>query len=563
MFIKNTCAKGHNYIKLVESYRDENGITRHNVLYNFGRLDILKADKSFVTALKKLCQLVEVPISEDRERIINDCSEAVIFNYGYIAYAALWEKLGIRSCFERLQQNSRIQFNLNQAAFLMAVQHLLQPRSKLATYEHQGSYYKMPELELQHLYRTLDKLAESKEWIEKELFDKNHLKIGQKVDVVFYDVTTFAFQSFQVDEIRNFGFSKDCKFNEVQVVMGLLIDNEGMPIGYELFPGNTFDGKTMVASLENLKKKFSINRVVIVADRGLNSKNNLNLIRDAGYGYIVASKIRSMKREIKDQILNNEGYTDVGEGFCYKVMEYENIFKDENKVLHRLEEHLIVSYSEKRALKDKSDRQRLINKANKLLTRPASIEELSKRGGKKYLKSEGQKSLSWKLDAEKIENDSKFDGYYGIQTSEKNMSAEEIIEAYHTLWRIEDSFRVMKSTLEVRPVFHWNPKRIRGHFMMCFLAFMMERKLENLILVEDDKISKSPENIREALNLMQLAMIETGEDKIYIKTRNNALGNTIFKALNLKLPANVNREEQLEVCFRVGKRPLWGQLSLF
>jgi transposase len=237
----------------------------------------------------------------------------------------------------------------------------------------------------------LDKLAENKEWIEKELFDKNHLKIGQTVDVVFYDVTTFAFQSFQVDEIRNFGFSKDCKFNEVQVVMGLLIDNEGMPIGYELFPGNTFDGKTMVASLENIKKKFSINRVVIVADRGLNSKNNLNLIRDAGYGYIVASKIRSMGREIKEQILNNEGYTDVGEGFCYKVMEYENVFKDENKVVHRLEEHLIVSYSEKRALKDKSDRERLINKANKLLAHPASIEELFQTRGKKYLKNEGQK----------------------------------------------------------------------------------------------------------------------------------------------------------------------------
>lgn len=563
MFIKNTKAKGHNYIKLVESFRDENGVTRHNVLYNFGRLDTLKADQSFVTALKKLCQLVEVPILEDRERILNDCSEAVMFNYGYIAYAALWEKIGIRSCLEHLRQNSRIQFDLNQAAFLMAVQHLLQPRSKLATYEHQDSYYKMSELELQYLYRTLDKLAENKEWIEKKLFDENHLKVGQKVDVVFYDVTTFAFQSFQVDEIRNFGFSKDCKFNEVQVVMGLLIDNEGMPIGYELFPGNTFDGKTMVASLENLKKKFSINRVVIVADRGLNSKNNLNLIRDAGYGYIVASKIRSMRKEIKEQILDNEGYIHVGEEFCYKVMEYENIFKDENKVLHRLEEHLIISYSPKRALKDRNDRQRLINKANKLLARPASIEELSKRGGKKYLKSEGHKVVSWKLDSEKIENDSRFDGFYGIQTSEKNMSAEEIIEAYHTLWKIEDSFRVMKSTLEVRPVFHWNPDRIRGHFMMCFLAFMMERKLENMISIKDTLISKSPESIREALNLMQLAMIDTGEDRIYIKTKNNALGNTIFKTLGLKLPANVNREEHLEGCFKIGQKPLWGQLSLF
>ncbi len=563
MFIKNTNAKGHNYIKLVESFRDENGVTRHKVLYNFGRLDVLKADKSFIAALKKLCHLVEIPILEERERILNECSEAVMFNYGYLAYAVLWESLGIRSCLEHLQTNSRVQFDLNQAAFLMAVQHLLQPRSKLATYEHQGSYYKMPELELQYLYRTLDKLAENKEWIEKKLFDENHMKVGQKVDVVFYDVTTFAFQSFQVDEVRNFGFSKDCKFNEVQVVMGLLIDSDGMPIGYELFPGNTFDGKTMVASLENLKKKFSINRVVIVADRGLNSKNNLNLIRDAGYGYIVASKIRSMRKEIKEQILDSQGYTEVAEGFCYKVMEYENTFKDENRILHRLDEHLIVSYSTKRALKDKSDRERLINKANKLLARPASIEELSKRGGKKYLKSEGKKGVSWKLDLERIENDSKFDGYYGIQTSEKNMSAEEIIDAYHTLWRIEDSFRVMKSTLEVRPVFHWNPQRIRGHFMMCFLALMMERKLENLISAEDDETSKSPEKIREALNLMQLAMIETGEEKIYIKTKNNTLGNTIFKKLDLKLPANVNREEQLEGCFKVKSRPLWGQLLLF
>jgi hypothetical protein len=112
-------------------------------------------------------------------------------------------------------------------------------------------------------------------------------------------------------------------------------------------------------------------------------------------------------------------------------------------------------------------------------------------------------------------------------------------------------------------VFHWNPERILGHFMMCFLVFMMERKLENLIPNEDNLTSKSPENIREALNLMQLAMVETGEEKIYIKTRNNDLGNAIFKALGLKLPANVSREEQLEGCFKIGQKPLWGQLLLF
>lgn len=546
----------------MESYRDDNGVTRHNVLYNLGRLDMLKADQSFVTALKKLCNLIEIPLLEEREKSLQDCSEAVMLNYGYVAYAALWEKLGIARCLEHFQENGRIQFNLGQAVFLMAVQHLLNPRSKLSTYKHQDSYFNLPELGLQHLYRALNILASNKETIEKMLFADNHLKVGQKVDVVFYDVTTFAFQSFKVDEIRNFGFSKDCKFNEVQVVMGLLIDHEGMPIGYELFPGNTFEGKTMVASLENLKKKFSINRVVIVADRGINSKNNLSLIKEAGYGYIVASKIRTLRKSVKERILNEEGYTVVNEGFRYKVMDYENTFKDEEKKLHCLTEHLIVSYSEKRALKDRSDRERLINKAGKLLATAGSIEALSKRGGKKYLKSEGRQKNEWRLDQEKIKQDELLDGYYGIQTSEMDMSAEEIINAYHSLWKIEDSFRVMKNTLEVRPVFHWNPERIKGHFVVCFLAFMMERKLESIISEYED-IPKSVNDIREALNLMQFAMIEAGDKTIYIKTKHNRLGSLIFKKLKIKLPSNVNQKEQLEECFRIGKKPLWGQLSLF
>jgi transposase len=231
----------------------------------------------------------------------------------------------------------------------MAAQHLLQPRSKLATYEYQEKYIGLKRVELRNLYRTLDSLGENKERIENKLFVENYTKAGNKVDVVFYDVTTFAFESVIADELRNFGFSKDCKFNEVQVVMGLMIDSNGFPIGYELFPGNTFDGKTMLKALENVQKRFGVNKVVIVADRGLNSKNNLNLIKAAGYGYIVASKIKSMKKEMIEKILDSAGYVGVSEEFRYKVIGYENVFKDDDGRLHRLPENLIASYSEKRA----------------------------------------------------------------------------------------------------------------------------------------------------------------------------------------------------------------------
>lgn len=567
MFIKTTKSKNYDYIKLVESYR-EAGTTKHRVLYNFGRRDLIKDDKMFINMVKKLCEIAEIPTFEERKAALYDCSEATFLNFGYIAYLKLWEELGIANCLRSIQDQSKIQFPFSETAFLMAVQHLLCPRSKLSTYEHQENYYGFKETELHHLYRTLDKLCSEKEFIESQLFEQNYKINYQKVDVVFYDVTTFAFQSVIADELRNFGFSKDCKFNEVQVVMGLLIDSNGMPIGYELFPGNTFDGKTMVKSLENLKKRFGINRVIIVADRGLNSKGNLNLIKAAGYGYIVASKIRVMNKKIQSEIFDASGYNEVndkdGNIFRYKIIKYINSFADEDKKLHHLPENLVVSYSAKRAKKDKSDRERLIEKAKKLLMNPDSIKASNKRSGKKYLQDTNKSESTWVLDEEKIVQDARFDGYYGIQTSEKEMSANEVMEAYHTLWKIEESFRIMKSTLEVRPVFHWTPKRIHGHFVICFLSFLMERKLEMLLNDTDIKgLEVSPERIREALNSMQLASVTLNGEEVYIKSKNLPLGNQIFKKLKIKLPKNISKSEEINQGFKIKKSKMWGQLSLF
>lgn len=567
MFVKTTKSKNYEYIKLVESYR-EDGTTKHRVLYNFGRRDLIRNDQMFINMVKKLCEIAELPTSGERQAALADCSEATMLNYGYLAYAKLWETLGIANCLQNIREQSKISFQITDTAFLMAVQHLLSPRSKLATYKHQNSYFGLKEAKLQHLYRTLDKLCEENEFIESELFRQNYQIYGQQVDVVFYDVITFAFESVIADELRNFGFSKDCKFKEVQVVMGLLIDTNGLPIGYELFAGNTFDGKTMVRSLENLQKRFGINRVIIVADRGINSKGNLRLIKEAGYGYIVASKIKDMSEKILTAIFDESGYTSLkdknGDAFRYKTLSYTNVFKDENRQQHQLEESLVVSFSEKRAKKDKSDRERLIEKARKLLKNPESIKAANKRGGKKYLRDTSTQKATWELDETKITQDTRFDGYYGIQTSEKEMSALDVMDAYHTLWKIEDSFRIMKSTLEVRPVFHWTPNRIRGHFMLCFLSFLMERKLE--MLLSDEKLSGlevSPDRIQEALNTMQLAAVTVNREETYIKVKNQPLGSQIFKKLKLQVPKNISTKEEILGCLQPKKKKSWGQLRLF
>ena len=558
MFIKTSRTNGYEYIKLVESYRDENNVTRHNVLFNFGRADKIKDTKSFANIVKRLCEIANIPLAETKPEL--DCSEAQMLKYGYLPYLKLWEKLGIGNTMRQMQSKTKCSFSLSEAAFLMVAQHLLSPKSKLATYEHQEDYLGLPDVELHQLYRTLEKLGEYKESIEDDLFRENYIKIGHKVDVVFYDVTTFAFESVIADELRNFGYSKDCKFKEVQVVMGLLIDSNGLPIGYELFSGNTFDGKTMTAAIKNIQKRFGISKVIIVADRGLNSKGNLNAIKEAGYGYIVASKIKSMSKAVQEQIFDDAGYVIVSPEFRYKTIGYMNCFKDEEGRLCKLEENLVVSFSAKRANKDRKDRQRLIDKAAKLLANPADIKSSKKRGGKKYI-SVSNSTESYSLDEKRIEADSKFDGYYGIQSSEKTMPADEIIGAYRTLWRIEESFRVMKSTLEVRPVFHWKPERIHGHFVVCFLAFMLERKLE--MLLNEQEIDNSPERIREALNSMQLAKVTLNDETVYIKAKGQPLANHICRILKLKLPQNINTEEQLASIFEIEQKTLWGQTCLF
>jgi transposase len=519
---------------------------------------MLKNNKSFTNVVKKLSEIAETGVAETRKTAVHTVSEAEMLKYGYIPYLRLWMDLGIGHCINRLQGETRCTFQIGETAFLMAVQHLLSPKSKLATYDYQEAYIGLKQAELQHLYRTLDKLGEYKEKIEDELFHKNFTKIGHKVDVVFYDVTTFAFESFIADELRNFGFSKECKFKEVQVVMGLLIDLNGLPIGYELFPGNTFDGKTMVGALGNIKKRFGINKVIIVADRGINSKGNLNLIKSAGYGYIVASKIKTMKRKIIDTIFDDTGYITVSQEFRYKTIDYVNTFKDENGEKHELVENLIVSHSEKRAEKDKSDRERLIKKAEKMLSHPSLIKSSARRGGKKYLSPTND--TAHVLDEKAIGNDSRFDGYYGIQTSEKEMTAAEIIEAYRSLWKIEESFRIMKSSLQVRPVFHWKPERIHGHFVVCFHAFMMERRLE--MLLSEGKIEQTNKKIREALNDMQLAKVTLDGDEVFIKARNKQLANQICQILKIKQPQNINSSAQVFETLNLQKKDSWGQLSL-
>lgn len=534
MFIKLNKSKNRTYVQLVRAYRQD-GRNKHEVLFNFGCLEDLQRTPSFKNIANKLLELAGI---QTVFLSINITQEAEIFNWGYWVYKKLWEKFKLDEVLMQIQtREGKSKFDFNTACFLMATQHLLSPGSKLNAYDHQERYARMPEVDLNHLYRSLDILCDHKEVIEAHLFTMNRDLFNMQVDVVFYDVTTFHFESVVKDEVRNFGFSKANKINETQVVLGMLTDCEGRPIGYELFSGNTFEGKTLEKALEKIEKRFGIRKVIIVADRGMNSKLNLKKISDKGYGYVVSSRIKNLKKVVQEEIFTLDSYstlTHEGSEVRYKIIDYVNVVKCDHKRI-KLPEKLIVTYSEKRALKDKSDRERLLGKAEFLLANPALIKSSHKRGGKKYLKEVG--NTHWVLDQAVLMKDEKFDGYYAIQTNEHHLEVETILEAYHTLWKIEESFRIMKSTLEVRPIFHWTPHRIKGHFVVCFLAFLLERTLE--FKLRENQISATPDKIREAINAMQFAAIEWDNQRLFVKTKGTELGSKILRMLRIQPPKNV------------------------
>lgn len=539
MFIKESKSKNNIYLSIANSYW-ENGKSKHEIIGKIGRKDLFTSND-----IEKICsKLLEIYNCQKQMIDLNNINEEARLKWGCVqVYKKLWKLFELDKILNKSFSNNEFEFDAINAILLMTIDRLIKPKSKLKTYEKQTKYYGMQDIELHHMYRSLDLLADSKETIEKEIFLKNISLFNMQINVVFYDVTTFYFESNKQDELKDFGFSKDNKINEVQIVMGLLVDLEGRPVGFDLYSGNTFEGHTLVNALQKLKERFKINKVVIVADRGLNSKLNFKTIKSKGYDYIVSSRLKAMPKKIQTEAQNLSDYKPVysnegNELFKYKIIDYINKVEaiiDGKKEITNLQERIICTYSEKRAKKDKKDRERFVEKAKDLLSNPSKI--TNKRGARKYVDT-NVNCLG--LNEEKIEEDSRWDGIYGIQTSTNNLSVEEITEAYHNLWKIEESFRILKTNLETRPVYHWTPKRIKGHFVLCFLAFLLERTLE--IELKKNNIDYSVDKIRESLSSLELSIINI-EDKQYIlRSKPDELAKNIFKILKIKT------EKEFEPC---------------
>ncbi len=374
----------------------------------------------------------------------------------------------------------------------LVIARLCYPTSKLGTTDYLYKYQNI-QVDVQTVYRYLDKLYNKQKELVQNISYQHTLKIlNNSISIVFYDVTTLYFEVDNEDELRKTGFSKEGKHQHPQIVLGLLVSVDGYPLAYEIFEGNKFEGYTMLPVIDSFKKKYKLDKLVIIADSGLLSNENINELQTKGYEYILGARIKNEKQDIKNNILQLK----LGNG------ESEIIQKDEAT-------RLIISFSEARARKDEANRKKGLKKLEKQVSNGKLTKaNISNRGYNKYLKLEGSVNVS--IDAEKVKADGKWDGLKGYITN-TTLTKDLIIENYSQLWKIEKAFRITKTDLKIRPIYHFKSRRIEAHICISFAAYKIYKELERQL--KEKQSTLSPEKAIEIAKTIYSIILTTPTTK--------------------------------------------------
>lgn len=524
-FIRIERKKSGDYIRIVRSIR-RNGKATHETIYSIGKVQDYTPEQLYRIA-EKLKQAAGHQLPDLIQIKGHQLEELGRYNYGfYLVYHRIFCYYGLDVVLTRIEKRHKLSFRLSNAVMLMLLERLHDPVSKRSNYYNQQDYLGIEPVKLQNLYRSLDYLADNQQYLQNHIFQSNRNLFNQTLDVVFYDVTTFYFESENEQEgaLRQKGFSKDGKIGHTQVVFGLLIDKDKNPIGYRLYKGDTFEGHTLIDMVEKLKTEYQIDRMVLVADRGMLSRVNRKAVTDKGYEFILGERLKNLPKAVKERMLDLSQYQLqwVSSAENPVVVRY-HIFKHEDRTI-------IATYSQKRADKDKKDREDRIARAQQLLKHPSQLKNKARRF---YLKSDGKDHFV--LDTDKINNAAKYDGFLAITTNAKQTHPEQVLDHYHHLFQIEHSFRTFKSYLETRPMFHWTNKRIEGHICLCYLSYVL---LNHLIQrLKKHKITE--DQIRKSLSKMQVSHIRQHNEEYYLKSKQDDQENTILNALNINPLTNL------------------------
>ena len=479
----------HSKVYLIEGYRDERGKSKQRIVKKYGNLDELEAiDPGILDKLRqeaKEMDLNEVTVELSLKQ--RNGTNGPDLNYGYFFLEALYEQLQVPAFFKNLSSQRKNEVDLNELLKLLVFSRILDPASKKATWENQSNFFQPFRIEKNSVYRGLSSMSEIKEDLQAFLHKQVSASYSRDCSLVFYDVTNYYFEIDEEDDVKKVGMSKQKQTTPI-IQMGLFIDSNGLPICYKLFPGNTADTSTLIPIVNEMKLRYSLGRVILTADKGLNSGKNLAHLVKRGDGYIVSQKIRGTGKAFINQVLEEEGY-EYNKSRTFKVKSFlrDRFVKDESGETVELNEKVVCFWSKDYDDREKHKREDLEKKLNTYLNDPSKYNASNRFGLKKYLTLTHVNEETGviekikphlEFDQKKYAQDQELDGYYVIISSEVELSNDAIIEKYRGLWKIEESFKVLKSDLEGRPVFVKRNDRVEGHFLICYMALLLSRILE-------------------------------------------------------------------------------------
>lgn len=503
MYLRKATNKktGRTYLSIVHNYWDKNTKTTRSItVKSLGYLDELEKEYDdpigfFTNEAKKL---EEERVSENSPLTFTIAKNELILansvnrkNFGYAALSKIYHELEIDTFLRNRQRHSKEEYDANAIMKLLVFSRLLYPASKKKTYENRDIFFEKFDFSLDDIYRSLSLFNKHSDALQLWIHERIKAKYNRNTDLVYYDVTNYYFEIDEQDDLRKKGVSKEHRPDPI-VQMGLFMDTNGIPITYKLFPGNTPDKTTLIPALGRIQHEYSLGRIIVVADKGLTTGDNIWYILSAKNGYVLSYSVRGADKDFQDYVLDEYGYIKKGDGFKIKSRLYPREIqvtatngKKIKKVVH---EKQVVFYSPEYAKKAKQDRASALAKAMDLVKNPGRYNKSISYGALKYVKNiafdpdtgEILESVRQHLafDEEKLREEEKFDGYYAIVTSEYKESDEKIIEMYRGLWKIEESFKITKSDFESRPVYLSLKEHIDAHFLTCFISLVIVRILE-------------------------------------------------------------------------------------
>jgi hypothetical protein len=551
MYFRKKTTKGYTYLQLVESNR-ENGHVKQRIIATLGRLDELESSGQLASLLASgaACS-EEVAILADHKRgTISDIKKRTIGPP--LIFGRLWQETGIKKAIEEALEGRKFSFDVAGAIFLTVLHRLMEPGSDRAAEKWKEEYDLPPsiaKLDLQHLYRAMAWLGEElpaseqlgrtpfaprcvKDKIEEDIFAQRQ-DLFTEVAVVLFDTTSLYFEGEGGQTIGERGHSKDHRPDLKQMVVGLVIDEDGRPLCCELWPGNTTDVKTLLPIVERLERHFRVGQICIVADRGMISQDVVETIEASDkWQYILGARMRK-SNEIKDEVLSRAG--------AYRKVESRRMHGKEPsplKVKEVLTEHgrYVLCLNESQARKDAADRVSIISSLEEQL-RCGAKSLVGNKGYRKYLSSKGD---SFEIDYAKAQEEARYDGKWVLKTN-TSWTTEDVALTYKQLWMVEALFRTIKSVLKTRPIYHKCDETIRGHVFCSFLALVLMRELQERLWGLGHLYPEWSEVLHDLRYLDQSEVVTANGKRFVIRGQAKGWCGIVFQSVGVALPRTLRR----------------------